>query len=83
MSSSPGSGPSKGPDRSSPAETPPDPRVLKDAIELARAAFVQAMREHGLDRDTYLAIAAEAEANIVEALDADVESEDDPQPGDS
>lgn len=76
MSSSPGSGPSKGPDRSSPAETPPNPRDLNRAIELVRAAFVEAMKDHGLLLGTRLAITARAEQNIFEALAAEGNEDD-------
>lgn len=51
------------------------PSELDHAIELVRAAFMEAMREYGIFLDTRIAIGAQAELNIFNALRSDTENE--------
>ncbi|WP_067486591.1 hypothetical protein [Actinomadura hibisca] len=46
-------------------------RALARAVELVSAAYVEAMREHGLLAGTALVIRTAAESKLAEVLDAD------------
>lgn len=49
----------------------PEPFALDRTIELVRAAYMQAMREHGLLLGTRMLISASAELHIATALEAE------------